>query len=93
MPLSDPSQTTEELKNAVWAKGREIPNYDAVEWRWDHNGGILRYADYGNKESQYGWEIDYITPAESGGSDKIDNLRPLRYPKPVVAENTAAAKK
>jgi hypothetical protein len=62
-------------KDAVWAKGRIIPNYDPAIWRWDSNGGVMRYSEYG-QTTEYGWEIDHIDP---NGSDDLANLQPLNW--------------
>jgi hypothetical protein len=64
---------------SVWAKGRPIANYDAGVWRYDHAGQPIRFADYGDRNSQYGWEIDHIVPIALGGGDHLDNLRPRHW--------------
>lgn len=69
-------------KNAVWAKGRMLPGllaHDPDEWRQDEFGLTMRYSDYGNRSSEYGWEKDHIVPRALGGGDEIGNLRPLNY--------------
>lgn len=68
-----------ELILAVWNKGKIIPGYSKDEWRHDDYGNVIRYNDYGNRDSKYGWEKDHIISVASGGRDHIDNYRPLQW--------------
>jgi hypothetical protein len=61
----------------VWEKGRPIPSVDPAMWRNDDFGKRLRWSDYGDHTSPFGWSIDHIFPSAIGGHDGIDNLRPL----------------
>lgn len=67
---------SEEMIQKVWEKGKEVSNNNANEWRKDDCGAWIARNKYGDRNSQYGWEIDHISP---GGPDKIDNLRPLQW--------------
>ena len=64
---------------AVWTKGREIPNYNSGMWRWDVCGMVMRWDAYGNRASEYGWEVDHVRPVARGGVDAIENLQPLNW--------------
>ena len=66
-------------KITVWNKGTTIPNYDAAEWRHDAFGNSISFAAYGDRDSDYGWEIDHIVPVAEGGDDLLANLRPLHW--------------
>ena len=61
---------------AVWNKGKIVPNNDASEWRKDACNAWIGWSHYGNRDSQYGWEIDHIDP---DGGDNLSNLRPLQW--------------
>lgn len=60
----------------VWQKGNIIPGNNPNVFRQDSCGAWIRFSDYGNRQSKYGWEIDHITP---GGPDYLSNLRPLQW--------------
>ena len=72
--------TTEAFKLAVWAKGSVILDYDPTVWRHDAYGSVMRYSDYGNRNSDHGWEIDhYPVPNALGGAESLRNARPLNW--------------
>lgn len=70
---------SEAIINQVWAKGSVIPGFSSNIWRWDRCGSVMKFSDYGNRDSKYGWEIDHITPVAYNGDDKINNLQPLNW--------------
>ena len=61
----------------VWYKGKPAAGRDPAEWRIDDYGNLIRFSDYGDRNSPYGWEIDHHFPSVLGGGDGISNLRPL----------------
>jgi hypothetical protein len=50
--------------------------YGSAETARDHEGFTMKRADYGDRNSPYGWELDHIIPKALGGADHDGNLRP-----------------
>ncbi len=71
---------TQEQVNQVWAKAAYVgPDKEIQGLRKDICGAWIKRTDYGNRESEFGWEIDHIRPVNLGGSDHISNLQPLHW--------------
>ncbi|MFC1835290.1 HNH endonuclease signature motif containing protein [Thermodesulfobacteriota bacterium] len=69
----------EYTKRLVWNKAQPRWGKGVNEVRIDAFGSLIRFRDYGSRQSVYGWEIDHITEIALGGTDAIWNLRPLNW--------------
>jgi len=67
---------SEEMIQKVWEKAKKVENANPDKWRKDECGAWIGRNNYGNRDSQYGWEIDHISP---DGADILSNLRPLQW--------------
>lgn len=68
---------TQQQINAVWQKGSTITGFPSEKYRADKCSHAMEYSEHGNRQSQYGWEIDHINPVANGGGDELWNLQPL----------------
>ena len=78
------------LTAAVWQKGRPIPKVDQDVLRLDHLGNRIRYLDYGNRQSRFGWERHHVVSLAEGGPDSLSNLKPLYWKENVRLGNMVA---
>ena len=66
----------EDLKRAAWARTSPVEGQmNAWEFRKDALGNLVRYNDFNNRHSPFGWELDYIVAHSLGGSSDPANLR------------------
>lgn len=78
---------TENTIQLVWEKGLKVDEYDPNNVRKDACGAWIVRADYGNRDSVFGWEVDHIYPKSTledlkvpeDDIDNIINLRPLNW--------------
>ncbi|MCK4329346.1 HNH endonuclease [candidate division WOR-3 bacterium] len=66
-----------ELVDAVWEKGHKVRGKNPNMYRRDECGNLIYKPSYGN-ETPMGWEIDHRKPVAKGGTDHMNNLRPLQ---------------
>ena len=70
---------SQDIIQKVWEKAAVVKNIDPGMWRKDRYGAWISRYPYGNRTSQYGWEIEHITPVSAAGGDELANLRPLQW--------------
>lgn len=77
----------DELKLQIWERGQIVEGKDPSKIRKDACDAWIKFDEYGNTKSPYGWQVDHIIPrkklANEGFSccaiDNIVNLRPLQW--------------
>jgi hypothetical protein len=67
---------TDETVLEVWERAMSVENNDSSIWRKDECGAWIQRTMYGDRHSQYGWEIDHL---QAQGPDHVSNLRPLHW--------------
>ena len=79
-----PVTLLEDLKRAAWARTSPVSSANAWDIRKDCLGNLVRYSDFGNRHSPFGWELDYV------GSTDPENLQAMNW-KAVAARSVHIA--
>lgn len=70
---SDDWHYDREVVDRVWSYAQVVAGNDPTVWRKDENGAWMHRSDYGNRHSEFGWEI-----AECGFRGRGQGLACLR---------------
>jgi len=70
---------SDELIQTVWEKGLIQQGFDPNVARKDACGAWILRNQYGNTDSDFGWEIDHVYPRVLVGTTVIENLRPMQW--------------
>jgi hypothetical protein len=66
-----------EVVDHAWSLAQIIPGNDDALWRKDEHGAWINRQEYGNRNSQFGWEI--FDPTEAGRGYGLAALRPMQW--------------
>lgn len=69
---------SQDIINKVWGKAFTVDGYDNTLYRQDNCGAWIKKDKYGS-EDYLGWEIDHVYPVSKGGTDDLENLRPMHW--------------
>ncbi len=78
-PLYNAMNYNNDLIKKVWEKALPVKNHDPALVREDKCGAWIVFSAYGDRNNEYGWEIDHVKPIAKGGTDDLTNLRPLHW--------------
>lgn len=70
---------SEEQKLQAWSRAQIVTGWDPNAIRKDPCGAWIKWVEYGNTDSEWGWEIDHIHPVAHGGTDHPNNLQALHW--------------
>lgn len=71
---------SEEEKSTIWYQTtKPLSSYSHSLYAIDKTGNEIHYIQYGNTDSEFGWEIDHIIPVVLGGKTVFSNLRAIHW--------------
>ena len=68
---------SERQKEHCWEKAPKRNTLNEKEFRFGAAGALIKYKDYGDENSKFGWNIDHKIPTSAGGSDEDSNIRAM----------------
>jgi hypothetical protein len=69
---------SEEKIQQVWEKAIVVAGYDSSKYRKDVCDAWMQRDKYAEQVG-LGWEIDHVYPVSKGGTDDLNNLRPMQW--------------
>ena len=78
--------STHAKRVTIWNRAAPIPGCDKAIWRCDDQGRIIRWSDYEDRFSRYGWTI--LRDRREGRTLRRPSSRPVHVSQ---AEQLAAA--
>ncbi|MDW3195858.1 MAG: HNH endonuclease signature motif containing protein [Cytophagales bacterium] len=72
------SDYTEKEIEEIWKKAEPAGSPDPINLRTDPCGAWIKKDQYGEK-TEYGWSVDHAFPKKNGGTDDLENLRPMQH--------------
>lgn len=76
--MKDQSEFSKEILDRIWEKAARIKGLDDRLYRQDACGALVMRNKYG-MTNPFGWVVDRIFPKESGGDERLVNLRVMHY--------------
>ena len=74
----------DKLVVSVFAK---VPHTPIGDLAFDICGAPIKFSHYGDRGSEFGWEIDHIIPESRGGISHLDNYQPLQWENNLAKDN------
>lgn len=70
---------SEKQIKTIWDSLTTFPNENPNIFRYDPCGAKIKFSDYDNRESEFGWTIDHKYPVSLGGNNHPKNLQALHW--------------
>jgi hypothetical protein len=70
---------SEQQIQTVWEQAEAVRSANPTKWRKDACGAWICRDQFGNRNSEFGWEINCIRPVDNGGTEVLSDLRPLQW--------------
>ena len=65
----------------------KVPRSPDGELAFDVCASPIKFSHYGDRDSEFGWEIDHIVPESRGGASHLDNYQPLQWENNLAKDN------
>lgn len=81
-----------QMMKLVWEKAKTSYGFDPDHFRFDENNALIKFSEFGNQNSMFGWMIDHIRPLCKGGCDEFHNMQALHWENKITKGNSYPGK-